>query len=42
MATVLEIVRGLSQAAANAYDGALDENGDVLQIGLKEKKGIQF
>ena len=39
MATVLEIVRGLSQAAANAYDGALDENGDVLQVGLNREEG---
>ena len=39
MATVLEIVRGLSQAAANAYDGALDENGDLLQVGLNREEG---
>ena len=28
MATVYEIIQGLSQAAANVYDGALDENGE--------------
>ena len=39
MATVLEIVRGLSQAAANAYDGALDENGEPLKIGLNREDG---
>jgi len=39
MATVLEIVRGLSQAAANAYDGALDENGEPLKIGLSREEG---
>ena len=39
MATVLEIVRGLSQAAANAYDGALDENGELLQVGLNREEG---
>jgi hypothetical protein len=39
MATVLEIVRGLSQAAANAYDGALDENGEPLSIGLNREEG---
>ena len=39
MATVYEIVQGLSQAAANAYDGALDENGDPLQVGLKREEG---
>lgn len=39
MATVLEIIRGLSQAAANSYDGALDENGEPLQIGLTREEG---
>ena len=39
MATVLEIVRGLSQAAANTHDGALDENGDPLSIGLNREDG---
>lgn len=35
MASVLEIIRGLSQAASNAYDGAeLDE-----EIGLKREAG---
>jgi hypothetical protein len=28
MATVYEIVQGLSQAAANAYDGALGEDNE--------------
>jgi hypothetical protein len=39
MATVYEIVQGLSQAAANAYDGALDENGEPLKAGLKREEG---
>ena len=39
MANILDIVRGLGQAAANAYDGALDENGEPLQVGLKREKG---
>ena len=39
MATVLDVVRGLSQAAANAYDGALDENGDPLKVGLQREEG---
>ena len=39
MATVYEIVKGLSQAAANAYDGALDENGEALKAGLKREDG---
>ncbi len=39
MATVYEIVQGLSQAAANAYDGALDEGGDPLKAGLQREDG---
>ena len=39
MATVYEIVQGLSQAAANAYDGALDDNGEPLKAGLKREEG---
>ena len=40
MASVLDIVRGISQAAANAYDGALDENGELLKVGLKREEEI--
>ena len=39
MATVLDVIKGLDQAAANAYDGALDENGDALKIGLNREEG---
>ena len=39
MATVYEIVQGLSQAAANAYDGALTEDGDLLEVGLQREEG---
>jgi len=39
MATVYEIVQGLSQAAANAYDGALDDNGEPLNAGLQREEG---
>jgi len=39
MATVLEIVRGLSQAAANAYDGAMDQDGKAIEVGLMREKG---
>jgi hypothetical protein len=34
MATTYEIVQGLAQAAANAYDGALDDKGELLKVGL--------
>jgi len=36
MADVLEIVRGISQVMANTHDGALDENGEPIKIGLKK------
>jgi len=39
MTTTLEIINGLAQAAANAYDGALDADGKPLEIGLKREKG---
>tara|TARA_B100001094_G_scaffold333289_1_gene410348 strand:+ start:429 stop:977 length:549 start_codon:yes stop_codon:yes gene_type:complete len=39
MATVYEIVQGLSQAAANAYDGALDENEEPIKTGLNRENG---
>ena len=39
MATVYEIVKGLSQAAANAYDGALDEGGEPVKAGLQREEG---
>jgi hypothetical protein len=40
----LEIIRGLSQAAANAYDGAHMENysldGQIRKTGLRREEGI--
>ena len=43
MATVLDIVRGISQAAANAYDGAHDDkyslDGEARKVGLKREEG---
>ena len=43
MATTLEIVRGISQAAANAYDGSQDSkysfDGEERKIGLKREEG---
>ena len=35
----LEIVNGISQAAANAYDGALDDKGEPIKFGLKREEG---
>jgi hypothetical protein len=40
MATVYEIIQGLSQAAANVYDGALTEEGEALTAGLQREEGI--
>ena len=34
---VLEVVRGISQAAADSYDGAYDEKGEPVIIGLKRE-----
>jgi hypothetical protein len=43
MATTLEIIQGISQAAANAYDGAHDErfvpDGESKKIGLSREEG---
>ena len=43
MASVLDIVKGISQAAANAYDGSQDEkyslDGEARKIGLKREEG---
>jgi len=43
MATTLEIIRGISQAAANAYDGAHVEgyssDGKARTVGLKREEG---
>lgn len=37
--SVYEIVQGLSQAAANAYDGALTEDGEPISVGLQREEG---
>ena len=43
MATVLDVVRGISQAAANAYDGSHDErynaDGEERKAGLRREEG---
>jgi len=35
----LEVIRAIGQCAANAYDGALDENGEPIVIGLSRDVG---
>jgi hypothetical protein len=39
MASIYEIIQGLNQAAANAYDGALTETGETLKAGLQREDG---
>ena len=39
MSTTLEIINGISQAAANVYDGALDDKGEPVKAGLKREEG---
>ena len=39
MATTLEIINGISQVLANTHDGALDESGDPIKIGLRREEG---
>ena len=36
---VVDILRGISQAAAGMYDGATDEDGEPVKIGLKREEG---
>jgi len=37
--SVYEIIQGLSQAAANAYDGALTKDGEPIKAGLQREEG---
>ena len=39
MATTLEIVNAISQVLSNSYDGALDEKGEPVKIGLRREEG---
>jgi len=40
MATTLEVIRAIAQAAANTSDGAIDENGEPVKIGLRREKEV--
>lgn len=42
MATVLEIIQGLSQVAANSYDGATDEEGKKKETGLRRDEEVDI
>ena len=39
MPTTLEIINGISQVLATSYDGALDESGEKVVIGLRREEG---
>lgn len=39
MSNIAEVISGLAQAAANAFDGALDDKGEPLKIGLRREEG---
>ena len=36
---IVDVLKGISQAAAGMYDGAVDENGEPVKIGLKREEG---
>ena len=36
---IVDVLRGISSAAASMYDGALDEEGNPVKIGLKREEG---
>jgi len=36
---VVDMLRGISQVAGSMYDGATDENGEPIKIGLKREEG---
>lgn len=42
MATVLEIIQGISQVMANSYDGATEEDGKRKQTGLKRDEEVSI
>ena len=37
--SIYNIITGLNQAAANAYDGALTEDGEQVKVGLQREEG---
>lgn len=39
MADTIDILKGISLAMSKAYDGALDEDGEPIKIGLRREEG---
>lgn len=42
MASVYEIIQGISQVMAKTYDGALDEDGNPVKIGLRREEPVSI
>lgn len=42
MATVMEIIQGISQVVANTYDGAKNDDGTPKEVGLKREKEVEI
>jgi len=40
--SVLDVVQGLSQAAANAHDGAYDDEGKLREVGLRREEVMLY
>ena len=40
MATVMDIIQGISQVVADSYDGAKDEEGKAKEAGLKREEEV--
>jgi hypothetical protein len=38
MADLLEVIKGISQVMAQTYDGARDEKGEPIKVGLRREK----
>ena len=36
---IVDVLRGISQVAGSMYDGATDESGEPINIGLKREEG---
>lgn len=42
MATVMEVIEGIMQAAANGYDGARNDDGSMKKTGLKRDEEVSI
>ena len=41
-AELMELLKGISQVMANTYDGARDEKGEKIKVGLRREERIDF